>query len=380
MTLPLEGILVVGIEQAVAAPFCTRELSDLGARVIKVEPAEGDFCRHYDDVVHGTSAYFAWANRGKESLVLDLKSEASRADLETLLARADVFVQNLGPGAAQRMGLDAAALTARHPRLIAVDISGYGAGGPRSDARAYDMLVLSESGICSVTGTPGNPIKPGVPLIDIGTGLHSTTAILAALFARNTTGNGTAIQVAMFDVATDWMAWALHRARFNGEDVDPVGMASPIVAPYAAYRTADEQVIVLGTTSPREWRRMTEMLEQPELETDPRFATNADRVAHRADLDAVIGAWMGRHDFADISERASTAGIGWARFNKPTEVIEHPQLSERDRWRDNSYLGKSFPAVAPAAIVADWDSTADPVPGIGEHTAALVAEFGLCGQ
>jgi itaconate CoA-transferase len=376
-SLPLDGILVVGIEQAVAAPFCTRELSDLGARVIKVEPAEGDFARHYDDVVHGTSAYFAWANRGKESLVLDLKSDTGRADLEALLSRADVFVQNLGPGAAARMDLDSAALIARFPRLVAVDISGYGAGGPRSDARAHDMLVLSESGICSVTGTPGNPIKPGVPLIDIGTGLHSTTAILAALFARTTTGKGAAIQLSMFDVATDWMSWALHRARFWGENVEPVGMASPIVAPYAAYATADEQVIVLGTTSPREWKRLTEMIDQPGLADDPRFATNADRVAHRSALDAVIGDWMGSHDFADIADRATAAGLGWARFNRPTDVLVHPQLVERNRWRYASYLGESFPEIAPAAIVSDWDRTTETVPGIGEHSAAIAAEFGL---
>jgi crotonobetainyl-CoA:carnitine CoA-transferase CaiB-like acyl-CoA transferase len=275
------------------------------------------------------------------------------------------------------MGLDSAALVARFPRIVAVDISGYGAGGPRSTARAYDMLVLSESGICSVTGTPGNYVKPGVPLIDIGTGLHSTTAILAALFARSSTGQGAAIQLAMFDVATDWMSWALHRARFNGEDVEPVGMASPIVAPYAAYPTADGQTIVLGTTSPREWKRLTEMLEAGELETDHRFASNADRVAHRAELDAVIGAWMARHDFATIAAKADEAGIGWAKFNHPTDVIGHPQLVQRERWQDTSYQGSTFPAIAPAAIVDGWGRLDPVVPGVGEHTAAIAAEFGL---
>jgi crotonobetainyl-CoA:carnitine CoA-transferase CaiB-like acyl-CoA transferase len=229
VSLPLDGVLVVGLEQAVSAPFCTRELADLGARVIKVEPAAGDFARHYDDVVHGLSAHFAWANRGKESLVLDLKSDAGLADLDRLIGHCDVFVQNLGPGAAERLGLDAATAVARHPRLVAVDISGYGAGGPRSDARAYDLLVQAESGSCAITGTPEHPAKPGIPLVDIGTGMHAATAILAALIARERTGKGEAIAVSMFDVAADWMSWALHRSRFTGEDIVPCGVSSPMV-------------------------------------------------------------------------------------------------------------------------------------------------------
>jgi crotonobetainyl-CoA:carnitine CoA-transferase CaiB-like acyl-CoA transferase len=378
MRLPLDGVLVVGIEQAISAPFCTRELSDLGARVIKLEPAAGDFARHYDEVVHGVSAYFAWANRGKESLVLDLKSHSGRADLDRLVSHCDVFVQNLGPGVAEGLGLDAAALATRHPRLVAVDISGYGSGGPRSDGRAYDLLVQAESGSCAITGTAERPAKPGIPLVDIGTGMHAATAILAALIARERTGEGAVIAVSMFDVATDWMSWALHRARFTGEDITPCGVGSPLVAPYGAYPTRDGQTIVIGTTNDREWQRLaTGLLDRPDLAADPRYATTRDRVTRRDELDEVIGAWVVARGFDETARRATAAGLGWARFNRPTEVVEHPQLVERGRWRETGAPGGSFPSLAPAATVAGWDWSPRPVPATGEHSAAIAEEFGL---
>jgi itaconate CoA-transferase len=376
VTQPLAGLVVLGLEQAVSAPYCTRQLADLGARVIKIESPSGDFARYYDDVVSGTGAHFAWANRGKESVVLDLKSARGRAALETLLGHADVLVQNLAPGAAQRMGLDAAAAVARHPRLVAVDISGYGDGGPRSNARAYDLLVQAEAGSCAVTGVAGQPAKPGIPIADIGTGMHAANAILAALLARATSGAGAAISVAMFDVATEWMSWALHQARHRRGGPVPIGMSSPMVAPYGAYRTADDQVIVLGTTNDGEWQRLaTLVLDRADLAVDSRYATNSDRVRLRSELDDVIGAWIRDHRFDEISPRVDAASLGWARFNEPIDVLSHPQLVDRDRWQQTSVPGGSFPSLRPVADVSGWEREPTGVPALGEHTAAVLAEF-----
>jgi crotonobetainyl-CoA:carnitine CoA-transferase CaiB-like acyl-CoA transferase len=376
--LPLDGVLVVTIEQAVAAPYCTRTLADLGARVIKVESADGDFARHYDGVVHGMSAHFAWANRGKESVVLDLKTDAARAAVEALLERADVLVQNLAPGAAARLGLDARSACERHPRLVALDISGYGDGGPKSSGRAYDLLVQAEAGSCTVTGTPEQPAKPGIPVADIGTGMTAANAILAALLARTTSGAGAAISVAMFDVVTDWMGWALHQARFTGEDPQPNGVSSPMVAPYGAFATADGQTIVIGTTNDAEWRRLAELvLGRADLAADPRYAANLDRLRHRAELDAIITEWAVGRGFDEISELVDAAKLGFARLNRPSEVVEHPQLVERDRWVTTGSPGGDFPSLRPAADVAGWDWSATPVPALGEHTAAVLAELGL---
>src|SRR3954471_13619143 len=301
--LPLDGVLVVGLEVAVSAPHCTRQLADMGARVIKVEsPNGGDFARYYDDVVHGTSSYFAWANRGKESVALDLKSERGREALERLLGRADVFVQNLAPGAAERLGVDAQSACARYPRLIGVDISGYGSGGARADARAYDLLVQSEAGACAITGTGDQPAKTGIPVADIGPGMTAANAVLAALFARAKSGAGTAISVGMFDVVTDWMSWALHQARATGESPVPRGMSSPMVAPYGAYDTADGQMIVIGTTNDGEWQRLaTTVLDRPDLAAQEQYAHNADRVARRDELDAVLAQWASGQTFAAAS-------------------------------------------------------------------------------
>jgi crotonobetainyl-CoA:carnitine CoA-transferase CaiB-like acyl-CoA transferase len=376
--LPLDGALVVGLEQAVSAPHCTRQLADLGARVIKIESPEGDFARYYDEAVPGTSAHFAWANRGKESVVLDLKAQPGRAAMERLLARADVYVQNLAPGVAGRLGLDAEAARERHPHLVAVDISGYGTGGPREQGRAYDLLVQAEAGSCAVTGTAGHPAKPGVPLADIGTGMVAANAVLAALLARHRTGTGAAISVAMFDVVTDWMSWALHQARDSGTDPVPLGVSSPMVAPYGAYRTADDQVIVIGTTNDREWQRLASaVLRRPDLAADPRYAGNADRVRCRPEIDAVIGEWAARHTFAEASADAQAAALGWARLNTPLDVLGHPQLAQRDRWVRTATPAGDFDSLRPAADAADWQWSAGAVPAVGEHTEAVLAELGL---
>lgn len=376
--LPLEGILVVGLEQAVSAPHCTRQLADLGARTIKVESPAGDFARHYDDAVHGMSAHFAFANRGKESVVLDLKSVEGLAAMERLVGRADVLVQNLAPGAAARLGFDAASATSRHPRLVAVDISGYGTGGPRESSRAYDLLVQAEAGSCAVTGTEQQRAKPGIPLADIGTGMVAANAALAALFRRHTTGRGTAISVGMFDVVTDWMSWAFHQARATGVDPVPLGVSSPMVSPYGAYATADGHVLVLGTTNDAEWRRLAiDVLGRVDLTTDERYATNADRCRLRKELDAVIGSWAAGKSFADASRAAEAAGVGWARLNAPSDLLSHPQLMERGRWVPTPVGEGTFLSLRPSADATDWDWTPGPLPALGEHTAAVLAELGL---
>jgi crotonobetainyl-CoA:carnitine CoA-transferase CaiB-like acyl-CoA transferase len=374
--LPLDGILVVGLEQAVSAPHATRQLADLGARVIKIEADRGDTARFYDDAVGDVSAYFAWTSRGKESAVLDLKSAEGRELMEKLLTRADVLVQNLAPGAAKRLGLDAASACERHPRLIGVDISGYGRGGTRESSRAYDLLVQAEGGSCAVTGTAGNPAKSGITVADIGTAMTAANAILAALYARERTGVGAAISVAMFDVVTDWMSWALHQARATGVNPQPIGMSSPVVSPYGAYLTADDQTLVIGTTNDDEWHRLaTQVLGRADLADDPRYATNPQRIERRVELDAAVAAWAGSLPFEAASAAAEAAGIGWARFNTPLEVLEHSHLRQRDRWVDTEAPGRTFESLRPPADVSGWDWSPGSVPALGEHTAALVHEL-----
>ncbi|WP_106401672.1 CaiB/BaiF CoA transferase family protein [Actinocorallia populi] len=375
---PLAGVLVVAVEQAVAAPVCTRHLGDLGARVIKVENRRGgDFARDYDDVVNGMAAHFVWANRNKESLALDLKHPEGREVLARLLAEADVLVQNLAPGAAARLGLGAAELRERHPRLITVDISGYGRGGPYALARAYDLLVQSEAGSCAITGTPQDPAKPGIPIADIGAGMYALTSVLTALYARERTGRGASVSVGLFDAVAEWMGFALNQARYGGFDVRPNGLSSPMVAPYGAYATADGQTLVLGTTNDREWRRLAaRVLDRPDLAEDPRYATNGDRVERRAELDEIIASWASGVPLAEARELAEEAGLGHARLNTPTEVVAHPQLAERNRWREVGSPAGPVAVLLPPPECDDWDWRLDAVPALGEHTEPILRELG----
>lgn len=375
---PLAGIVVVAVEQAVAAPLCTRHLGDLGARVIKVENRRGgDFARDYDEAVHGMAAHFVWANRNKESIALDLKHPEGRAILARLLAGADVMVQNLAPGAAARLGLDATELRARHPRLITVDISGYGRGGPYALARAYDLLVQSEAGSCAITGTPEDPAKPGIPLADIGAGMYALTSVLTALYARERTGRGASVSVGLFDAVAEWMGFALNQARYGGFDVRPNGLSSPMVSPYGAYRTADGQTLVLGTTNDREWQRLAvHVLDRHDLAADPRYATNSDRVAHRAELDEAIAAWAAGVTLAEGRALAEKAGLGHARLNTPTEVVAHPQLAERNRWREADSPVGPVAVLLPPPECDDWDWRLDAVPALGEHSESILRELG----
>jgi itaconate CoA-transferase len=380
---PLAGVTVVALEQAVSAPMCTRALADFGARVIKVEnPAGGDFARHYDDVVNGPgglAAHFVWANRNKESVALDLKAPEGIDILHRLLDRADVLVSNLAPGSTARLGISPEQLRERHPDVIAVEIDGYGAGGPLSHKRAYDLLAQSESGSCAVTGYPDMPAKPGPPIADISTGLYSALSIMALLFSRGERARrGGGVNVSLFDTMMDLMGYPLTYTQHSGIDQQPLGMSSPAVAPYGAYRTADGQTVVLGTTNDREWQRLArEIIERPDLADDARFAGNSDRVANRAVLDEAIQSWCARRDLEDVQKTADAAGIGNARYNVPSEVLVHPQLSSRDRWRTVQTSAGPIKAILPPPIIDGYEQPMGPVPGLGEHTDAVLAELGL---
>ena len=378
---PLKGILVVALEQAVAAPLCTRTLADLGARVIKVEnPRGGDFTRSFDDVVHGMAAHFVWLNRGKESVALDLGQPRARAALHALLDRADVLVSNLGPGATGRLGIGPEDLAERHPRLIGVEVSGYGRGGPLSGKRAYDLLVQSEAGACAITGRPGQPAKPGPPYADTSTGLYAAIAVLSALTERNATGQGGQIEISMFDVVAELMGYPLTWTRYTGTDQQPVGMGSPAVAPYGAYPTSDGHVVVLGTTNDNEWQRLArQMLSRDDLAADPRYERNDDRVRRRDELDDILAAWCRERPLAAVQDAADAAAIGNAVYRTPLEVLGHPHLAARDRWREVATPVGPVLGLLPPMLFDGEALPTGPVPALGEHTEAVLAEFGIAG-
>ncbi|MEU6260500.1 CaiB/BaiF CoA-transferase family protein [Streptomyces sp. NPDC047043] len=377
---PLSGVTVVALEQAVSAPMCTRVLCDFGARVIKVEnPEGGDSARHIDDVVNGLAAHFVWVNRGKESVTLDLKSRAGMAILHRLLQRADVLVSNLTPGTTAKLGIAPDDLATRHPDLIAVEIDGYGQGGPLSHKRAYDLLVQAESGVCAITGHPGAPAKPGPPIADASTGLYTALSIVALLYGGERRGSrGGAVAVSLFDTMTELMGYPLTYTRHSGVEQQPIGMGSPAVAPYGAHRTADGQTVVLGTTNDREWQRFArDLLHRPDLADDERLRTNPGRVEHRELLDAAVGEWCAGHDLAYVQRRADEAGIGNSRYNTPGEVLTHPHLAARDRWRRVDTPGGPVPALLPPPVISGYDPPMGAVPALGEHTAQVLAELGL---
>lgn len=384
-TAPLTGITVVAMEQAVAAPICTRVLCDFGARVIKVEnPNGGDFARHYDDVVNGPgglAAHFVWCNRGKESVTLNTKSPAGMELLHRLLDRADAFVSNLAPGATARLGISAADLATRHPDVIPVEIDGYGPGGPISHKRAYDLLVQAESGSCAVTGYPGMPAKPGPAVADFTTGLYAAISIMALLLGRArhpAASPAPSVELSLFDVMTDVMGYALTYTQHSGIDQEPLGVGSPAVAPYAAFPTRDGQTVVLGTTNDREWQRVArDIIERPDLAEDPRFATNSGRCTYRDILDEAIGSWCATRDLADIQKIADEAGIGNSRYNKPSDVVEHPQLAARDRWRTVATSHGDIRALRPPPVIGGFSQPMGAIPGLGEHTDSVLTELGL---
>ena len=376
--LPLDGITVVSLEQAVAAPFATRHLADLGARVLKVErPDGGDFARRYDETVLGQSSYFVWLNRSKESLTLDLKSPDGLDILHRLLAQADVFVQNLAPGATARLGLDAPNLQARHPRLIVCDLSGYGPTGPWSDRKAYDMLVQFEVGLVALTGTPETPSRVGVSVVDIAAGTYAYSGILAALLRRATTGEASAVEVNLFDAIAEWMGSPLYYTAYGGTSPARVGAEHATIAPYGPYESADGVAVAIAVQNDREWRALCgDVLGRPELADDERFDTNSRRVANRAVLNAVIAARFAELPAADAVDRLDRAGIANARVNTVHDLVEHPVLRERDRWRTVSTPGGPVDALLPPVGLSGVTPRMDPVPALGEHTDAILRSLG----
>jgi len=377
--LPLEGYLVVTLEQAVSAPLATRHLADLGARVIKIErPGSGDFARQYDDYVKGMATYFVWLNRNKESVTLDTKDPRGRDALERLLARADVFVQNLAPGAAARQGLDAHALVERFPRLVAVDMSGFGAGGPASAKRAYDLVVQAETGAVSITGTPDAPAKPGVAVADIAAGMYAYSTALAALLERARGGEGAAISVSMFDAMADWMSYSLYFTAYTGRDHVPYGVGHHAIVPYGAFPTADGQSIVLGTQNDDEWARLaTQVLGRPEIAGDPNYLGLTNRSARREEIHGIVRDAMATLTFDEASAALDAAGIANGRLNTPRDLLHHPQLAERDRWREIDSPVGPVQALLPVPVVEGWDYPMAAVPDLGEHSRAVLAELGF---
>ncbi|MFH9347628.1 CaiB/BaiF CoA transferase family protein [Kitasatospora sp. NPDC017646] len=378
MSLPLTGITVVALEQAVAVPLATRHLADLGARVVKIErPDGGDFARGYDHSVNGLASHFVWLNRGKESVVLDLKTPEGRAVLADLVAGADVFLQNLAPGAAARLGFGSAELRARQPRLVTVDLSGYGAGGAYQDKRAYDMLIQCESGLASVTGPPDRPAKTGVPTSDIAAGMYALTATLAALVGRIGTGRGTAIEVSMFEATAEWLGHQLHHTQGTGRSPGRAGLSHPAIAPYDAYPTADGREVMIGIQNDREWTRLaTGFLDRPDLADHPEWATNVARVRRRRLVDALVGGRTATMTADEAINRLDALAIASARLNEIGDLLHHPQLAARDRWRPVATPVGEVHSLLPPFDFADVELPMGPVPALGAHTDFALRALG----
>jgi itaconate CoA-transferase len=376
--LPLEGITIISIEQAVAAPFATRQLADLGARVIKIErPDVGDFARGYDETVKGMASHFVWLNRSKESLTLDLKHLEARQIVQQLLEDADVFIQNLAPGAAERLGLGPEQLSQRNGRLIVCDISGYGSSGPHRDKKAYDLLVQCETGLVSVTGTPETPSKVGISIADTAAGMYAFTGILTALYQRTRTGRGTVLDISMFEALGEWMGYAAYYTAYGGTPPPRTGASHATIAPYGPFRAGDGKQVNLGLQNEREWAQFcTLVLEQPEMASDPRFDSNARRVSNREALHAMIDAVFSQFSIDQVIARLERAQIAYARMNSMQEFWDHPQLQARERWREvNSPVGP-LKALLPPVTMRDVEPRMDPIPALGEHTEPILRSLG----
>ena len=371
MPKPLAGLLVVTLEQAVAAPMASRRLADAGARVIKLERPEGDFARGYDTAVHGESTHFVWLNRGKESVITDLGKAEDRALFEALIARADVFIQNLKPGAIAKLGYPIAKLRARHPRLICCSISGYGETGPYADRKAYDLLIQAESGLSSITGSPEAPARVGASVVDIGTGMFAYEAILEALIQRGITGAGCDISVSMFDSMMEWMSVALLFAE-HGRPTKRVGLSHPTLAPYGVFETADTMPILISIQNDREWAQLcSRVLLRPELSRDPRFATSVARVANRTETDGAVAACFRQHAIERLCEMLAVADIAFGRVNDVTALLRHPHLR---RVTVGSETGPVH-LPAPPAIFGGGEAAFGAVPALGQHTSAVSKEY-----
>ncbi|MDE2615592.1 MAG: CoA transferase [Burkholderiales bacterium] len=376
---PLAGITVVALEHAIAAPFCSRQLADQGARVIKVErPEVGDFARGYDSRVKGLSSHFTWTNRSKESLSLDLKHARAGEIMDKLLAQADVLVQNLAPGAAARMGLSFEALHAKYPGLIVCDISGYGDSGPYRDKKAYDLLIQSEAGFLSVTGTPDEAAKAGCSIADIAAGMYAYSNILTALIERGRTGLGRRIDVSMLESMAEWMSFPLYYAFDGATPPARAGASHATIYPYGPFVAGDGKSVMLGLQNEREWAVFCDkVLQQPALATDPRFDANAKRSAARAEVKALIEAAFGRLSAARVIERLEEAGIANAQVNTMADLWAHPQLAARQRWTKVSTPVGPVPALLPPGAPDAAQVRMDPIPAVGQHSAAILRELGL---
>lgn len=372
---PLAGVTVVAVEQAVAAPLATRHLADLGARVIKVERPDGDFARGYDRTVRGMASYFAWLNRSKESLLLDLRTGHGAATLRKLLARADVLVQNLGPGVIERLGFGADRVRRLNPGLVYMSISGYGSPGPYTEKKAYDLLVQCEAGLLSVTGTPAAPVKVGVSVADIAAGMYAYTGILSGLLQRTRTGRGLTLEVSMLEALGEWMSQPYLYATYGGTTPPRSGAAHATIAPYGPFECSDE-TIFLAIQNEREWAGFCRtVLRRPDLVEDPRFADNAGRVTHRRDLEAEIGRVLATLTAAEALARLDTAGIANAALRDITQFAAHPQLRARERWRDVPSQAGPVRMLLPPVDSSDWEHHLGAVPGLGQHTESILREL-----
>ena len=374
----LDDVTVVSVEQAVAGPFATRQLADLGARVIKIErPKTGDFARYYDETVRGLSSHFVWLNRSKESITLDLKAEEGKRILEKLIDRADVFLSNLGPGALERLGLGARSLRGRSPHLITCEISGYGPSGPYREKKAYDLLIQAESGLVSITGTEASPARVGISVADIAAGMYAYSGILAALLKRQKTGEGSAVEVTLLEALGEWMGYPAYYTGYGGVEPRRAGTHHPTIAPYGDVKTAEGSLIYVAVQNDREWRRFCEVvLVRPKLAEDSRFGTNASRVENREELFEIVDAAFLGMTTSEALERLVEADIAHAQVNSVLDFVRHPQLSARDCWREvDSPVGK-LSTLLPPANVEGLDTVLRAVPDVGEHTSKILTELG----
>ena len=376
--LPLDGITVVAVEQAVAAPFATRQLADLGARVIKIErPGIGDFARGYDSTVKGMSSHFVWLNRTKESLTLDLKRPEAIEILRGLLTRADVFIHNLAPGAMARLGFGSETVRREYPRAIVCEISGYGSTGPYRDKKAYDLLVQSEAGMLAITGTEDHPAKVGISVADISAGMYAFSGVLAALLRRQKTGEGSALEVSLFESLGEWMSYPVYYA-LGGAAPPRSGARHAVIAPYGPYAAGDGRIVYLGLQNEREWGRFcAEALGRPEVAIDPRFSSNPQRVKHRDELDALITNAFSGLTADEVSDRLETAQIANARMNTIEEFIDHPQLSARNRWTEVASPAGPVRALVPPFNFDNMEMPMGAIPAVGEHTDTILGELGF---
>lgn len=379
MRLPLEGITVVAVEQAVAAPFATRQLADFGARVIKIERrGAGDFARAYDHTVKGMSSFFVWLNRSKESLALDLKHPAARVILHRLLTKADVFMQNLVPGAGDRLGLGSDELRRNYPRMIVWEISGYGKTGPYRNRKAYDLLIQSEAGLVSITGTEENPSKVGISIADIAAGMYAYSGILTALIAREKTGEGLAFEVSLLEALGEWMSQPAYYTGYGGTALPRSAASHAAIAPYGPFRTGDGKTIYLGVQNQPEWCRFCPVvLERPDLATDERFGSNAKRVEHRRALDDIIGEVFGLRSAEEMINRLEKAQIAYGGMNTVAGFLQHPQLGARERWRSVESPVGPLRALIPPVAFEGLAHVMRPIPDVGEHTTPILSELGF---